>query len=262
MSGIGASGSFQLADQFFPSPAILAGDSSDEDEEEFEDSDEEETEYVPRPTKRGRLAKRPVPKQAPEPVRSGKPKPRSARKGKERSSKASPAKYYEVSSEGESDEEIEEVEYTPKSTKKRGGVATPAKKATPVQEEKNTSRSRGKSVPAKKESGKPKRTAAKSPAIVESDDSDEEVVPSEYTPRPSKSRGGTSSEKRSTTPKSGPRTRTPAKRKLVEVSDADDDDSDAEAPLPKKERGKEAKENPKVAAQTPKSKSNKSRRKR
>lgn len=261
MSGIGASGSFQLADQFFPSPAILAGDSSDEDEEDFEDSDEYEREYVPRPTKRGRLAKRPVPKQAPEPVRSGKPKPRRARKGKERNSKASPAKYYEVSSEGESDEEMEEVEYTPKSTKKRGGVATPAKKAAPVQEVKSTSRSRGKSVPAKKESGKPKRAAAKSP-VVESDDSDEEVVPSEYTPRPSKSRGGASSEKRSTTPKSGLRTRTPAKRKLVEVSDADDDDSDAEIPPPKKQRGKVAKESPKVAAQTPKSQSSKSRRKR
>jgi len=55
VSGIGSTGSFQLMTPFYPSPAILAGDTSDSEEEE-EDSDDEPKEYVPRPTKRGRLA--------------------------------------------------------------------------------------------------------------------------------------------------------------------------------------------------------------
>ncbi|XP_045212181.2 nucleolar protein dao-5-like [Mercenaria mercenaria] len=252
LSGIGATGTFQLADPFFPSPAILAGDSSDEEDLEDDDSDDEQAEYVPRPTKRGRMAPKPKPRQAPVPApkrskprsRSAPPKKSAPRKGKERNSKSKSPKYYEVTSESESEVE-EEVEYTPKQSKGRGAVATPAKKAAPVQEVKSTSKSRGKTVPKsdKKQSGKPRRAAAKSPAIVDvsDDESDaEEVAPAEYTPRPSMSRGGGSSGRQAATPKST--SRRSAKRKLVQESDADDDDSDVESPPPKKQRGKPTKE--------------------
>lgn len=270
LSGIGASGTFQLAEKFFPSPAILAGDSSDEEEEDFEESDEEETHYVPRPTKRGRIAKRPVPKQASEPVKRAKPKARSGpvKKGQGRNakSKVNYAKYYEVSSEGESDEETEEVVYKPKSTKSRSGVATPAKRAPPLEEVKSTSKSRGKSAPAKpapakKVSETQKRSATKSPALaIESDESDEEPVPAEYTPRASKSRGGSDQEKHIATPKSTSRSRSSAKRKLIEATDADDE-SDTETPPQKKQRGKPVRESKKPATQTPIS-SKKSKRRR
>ncbi|PVD38555.1 hypothetical protein C0Q70_01171 [Pomacea canaliculata] len=54
VSGIGMSGSFQLAQPFMPSPAILAGE-EDEEEDEEEDNDENEV-YVVRKTKSGRSA--------------------------------------------------------------------------------------------------------------------------------------------------------------------------------------------------------------
>ncbi|XP_060071468.1 heterochromatin protein 1-binding protein 3-like [Ylistrum balloti] len=59
LSGIGASGSFQLVGSFYPSPAILAGDAEAEAEEAaaLEDDDTEETyqeTYIVRKTKSGR----------------------------------------------------------------------------------------------------------------------------------------------------------------------------------------------------------------
>lgn len=53
LSGIGASGSFQLMDPFSPSPSILAGEAVEEGT--FESSDDEKGErYIVRKTKSGR----------------------------------------------------------------------------------------------------------------------------------------------------------------------------------------------------------------
>ncbi|KAK3609640.1 hypothetical protein CHS0354_028844, partial [Potamilus streckersoni] len=59
LSGIGATGSFQLVKKFFPSPTILAGELEEEESEEENDEDEIDDEiYVVRPTKRARGAGR------------------------------------------------------------------------------------------------------------------------------------------------------------------------------------------------------------
>ena len=61
MSGIGSTGSFQLVDNFIPSPAILAGESDDERAErvihfkEDKETSKYDEVYIVRKTKSGRL---------------------------------------------------------------------------------------------------------------------------------------------------------------------------------------------------------------
>lgn len=151
LSGIGAGGTFLLVDHFHPSPAILAGES--EDEEEFDSSDEEGERYIPRPTKRSRiiskLARSTVDRSAP-PQKKKKAEKRAAKtpsaplKGKSQVKKAAKKqnrpKSRAVVETSEEESEEEEV-YVPRPTTKRGRgesekmtvtkIST-AKKATPA----------------------------------------------------------------------------------------------------------------------------------
>ena len=181
LSGIGAGGTFLLVDHFHPSPAILAGES--EDEEELDSSDEEGERYIPRPTKRSRIISKPprsaVDRSAP-PQKKKKVEKRAAKtpsaslKGKSQVKKAAKKQNRPKSRAvvDTSEEESEEEDaYVPRPTTKRGRgemtitktstakKATPAKAATPAKKGK-ANKSKDKAADAKQ--GTPAKVGKKS----------------------------------------------------------------------------------------------------
>lgn len=265
LSGIGASGTFQLIDRFFPSPAILAGDSSDSEEEDEEVNSDDEPEYVPRPTKRTKSASKPKSQKSSvaQPAKRGKPNPKveEKKKGNVKSNdkNVKARKDRKVAAASESESEEEEVEYIPSPTKRRGGTSTQVKPRNQVSTKKTKAspqKGRGKSVSNKKGTNKSKRSASISQAVIYSDGEDYTEV--EYTPRASKSRGGSGAQK--LTPRSSAARN--AKRSMIDDGlDADDDASDVEtAPAPPKKRKSGQTDVKKETKKSPKARSSKRRR--
>lgn len=194
LSGLGASGTFQLSSHFVPSPLVLAGE-NDSDEDGGNDSGDDAV-YIPKGTK-----SRGVPKvktlavvhSPPSKVRKNKPLkkttktkdkktslsdesdsdsqsqkpkgPKATTKGKKgKSNGKKPATHSASSDEGE-EEDKDEPEYTPRKSQSRGGSSSA--KAT--------------------KNGKQK--SKKNDSVLEDDDEDDDIE-QEYTPRKSKSRGG------------------------------------------------------------------------
>lgn len=137
VSGIGMSGSFQLAQPFMPSPAILAGDEEEEEDEE-EDNDENEV-YVVRKTKSGRSA--PLkPSNQGQSLKESSPSKHSRAGASAARGASKKTVRKQVYSESEEDSESDESEnefqdddekYVPRKTKSRQNheVATPKKPA-------------------------------------------------------------------------------------------------------------------------------------
>ncbi|WAQ97140.1 HP1B3-like protein [Mya arenaria] len=227
LSGIGSTGSFQLVDQFYPSPAILAGYTSDsEDESAADDEAEEVQEYVPRPTKKGRLAIKD--KYVPAPV-SKRPAPGARGRSRESKSKAK-----------NSDEEM--ATYTPQPSRSRGKSPGSAKaKPAPA------SKTAAKSTP-KKSKAKPSPPKKALPSTdrktrdrvnYRDEDSDLENL-DDYTPRPSKSRGDDKTAAKPAPAK--PKGRQAAKRLQIEISEDEFSEEEQEvAPSPPKKAKTEAK---------------------
>ncbi|KAL4240430.1 Heterochromatin protein 1-binding protein 3 [Mactra antiquata] len=245
LSGIGASGTFELKDHFYPSPAILAGDSSDSEEEEDDvDSDNQVPEYVPRPTKRTKSAPKPKPssRSVTLPAKKMKPsispKPVEKKKGVAKSKNSKGARNARKAAiiEASDSSDDEPAEYTPRPTKRRGGSSsTPVKKkATPSTT--STASKRGRAADASTpKKGTNKVKPSKSKTVVESDDGveEEEETGMEYTPRPTKSRNAaakpTPEPSKSTSRSRG------GKRALVEP-DADDESEEEIVSPPKKRK--------------------------
>ncbi|XP_052817183.1 heterochromatin protein 1-binding protein 3-like [Mya arenaria] len=233
LSGIGSTGSFQLVDQFYPSPAILAGYTSDsEDESAADDEAEEVQEYVPRPTKKGRLAIKD--KYVPAPVSK---RPAPGARGRSRESKSKAKKYVDVDS---SDEEM--ATYTPQPSRSRGKSPGSAKaKPAPA------SKTAAKSTP-KKSKAKPSPPKKALPSTdrktrdrvnYRDEDSDLENL-DDYTPRPSKSRGDDKTAAKPAPAK--PKGRQAAKRLQIEISEDEFSEEEQEvAPSPPKKAKTEAK---------------------
>lgn len=191
LSGIGSMGTFQLVDPFFPSPAVLAGDMSDDEESDVVSDDDDDEGYVPRPTKHKRSAQTPKPKKVAETSsklklkksQSKSTEKASGRRSVDRGAKAK-AKRYTESSDEESEEEDEK---SSKPSKQRGRKVI--LKSFPSSNKSETLKSGMKNKTSSK-----KNLSAKSwsKSNSDSDDEEKEVVrdTSEYTPRPSKSRGG------------------------------------------------------------------------
>lgn len=133
ISGIGLSGSFQLVEQFIPSPAILAGNEDDDDASDYNVNDAKEEVYVIRKTKSGRRA--PLERTQLDfsstykkgTVSSGGGSPREQKRGKHKPAtvvKEKRSAYAESSEEeeAESEERVSDVdEYRPTPSKSRGG---------------------------------------------------------------------------------------------------------------------------------------------
>ncbi|KAK7501378.1 hypothetical protein BaRGS_00007503 [Batillaria attramentaria] len=253
VSGLGMTGSFQLADPFTPSPAILAGNDEDYSSEEEEEGGPSNEVYVVRKTKSGRRA--PVERLA---YSTEKKKGRlasssrrgAAKSGRNAGRKSTP-KYAdsdsEESAESEEEEEASDTEkYTPRKTKSgRGRGAQPAKSAPRG----GSSKTKG-NVSTPKGRGKPKKSAAQSnlgkrgrpantklPVKVESDDERDT-----YVPQPTKSGRANNKRpaKKPVTPTRGRMTNT----KKSYAEDADDEENFYEieeaAPPPAK-KGKQQK---------------------
>ncbi|CAL1539143.1 unnamed protein product [Lymnaea stagnalis] len=198
LSGLGASGSFQLTSHFIPSPLVLAGE-NDSDEEGDNDSGNDSV-YIPKGTKSRGVPKvktlavvhsppsksrknKPLKKtikskgketrfsdESDSDSQSQKPKGKQStpkgKQGKAKSSSKKPAAQSASSDEGE-EEVKDEPEYTPRKSQSRGG-----------------------SLPAKATKNGRQKTK-KTDSVLEDDDDDEEIQQDlEYTPRKSKSRGG------------------------------------------------------------------------
>lgn len=222
-----------LVNHFYPSPAILAGESEDEEEEFETEADEYTEKYVPRPTKRDRT--RAVQPTRPKVDRSTSPqkkkklaktevKSQSKEKKKAKKlAKKSPKSKAVVDSSEESDAEKEEA-YKPRPSKKRSG-ATPAKASSA----KKTPKSKAVAVDSSDEEEEqteayhPKPTkkheraspAKKTPKKTADFSSDEEEVEA-YVPRPTKKGRGTPA-KAATTAEKGVKEGPPAKKGKVSV---------------------------------------------
>ena len=205
------SGSFQLVEQFIPSPAILAGE-EDEEESDYEEATGKDEVYVIRKTKSGRRA--PVEKTQIDFSSTYKKKgPGSGvgKKGGQRKAASKKTVYQNSSSEEEESESDPDADYDdadagyrPRPTKSRGGgkgsvarkppaKAAPAKTRSPA----NKAKGRGSTSPSKPQTPARKGRAAfkslpkKRPtAVREPSSEEEEEKVAKYVPRASLSRRG------------------------------------------------------------------------
>lgn len=201
LSGIGASGSFQLVDPFLPSPTVLQGkdtasDNGESDVEVIEDVEAFQDAYKPRPTKRrgmGRSATA-VRRLDPSAAASAPPqtgtrvaKGRGAKKTVTGRGGRNAGKRNASSSEEESEEEESEEELPKKAPAKRKALATPSSAAGKAKKAKVVASS------AKKPTGRraaPVAASGRNRAASESESEEYDSEPEAYTPRRSTSRGG------------------------------------------------------------------------
>jgi hypothetical protein len=212
LSGIGASGSFQLAEPFTPSPAVLQGkDVEDETDDEKTDSDESEVDlgqyvdaYVPRPTKHGHGRKSAVAIQRFDPSIPS-PKPQKLVSGIKRNKPASA---------------------------KKASLADDRKNNQYAKNRRQSSHSAKASPPKKKVKKEFIEDESESDSEQSDDDSDGESEV--YTPRKTKSRGGQSA-------KASPRMKKVHKELIKDVSESESeqsDDSDSEVYTPRKTKSR------------------------